>query len=140
MLIEETFFALSKLLTGIDSLETDLVESYYHILENQFGSLIDEVLGIYKSVTSNSSIAQTAHLTTIINRTKSDEKLTHVLRQIVRVWYISQFKASSDPNDKTQIYAGHFEKGWLWKVIKAHPPAFSDLPHGYWVDPPPAII
>jgi hypothetical protein len=136
MLIEETFLALSKLLTGLDSLEQDLVEGYYHTLVNQFGPLVDEVLGVYKSVLGDPTIAQNAQLSTIINRTKSDEKLTHVLRQIVRIWYVSQFKASSDPNDKTQIYAGHFEKGWLWRVIKAHPPAFSDLPHGYWTAAP----
>jgi hypothetical protein len=139
MLIEENFLALSKLLTGISTLEVDLVEGYYHSLENQFGPLVDEVLGVYKSVISDPNINPTKHLDEIVKRIKSDEKLVHVLRQIVKIWYVSQFKASSDPADKTQIYAGHFDKGWLWKVIKAHPPAFSDLPHGYWVDPPPAI-
>ena len=88
-------------------------------------------MGVYHDVTKEPKA-----LDLLVERIKNDTELLHVAKQIVRIWYISQFKESSDPSNKIQVYAGHWKEGKLWDVIKAHPPAYSDQPHGYWKDKP----
>jgi hypothetical protein len=55
-----------------------------------------------------------------------------VAKQIVNVWYFSQF------NDETGtlIDGGFYERGAVWPLIKAHPIGFSRQLHGYWTHEP----
>jgi hypothetical protein len=55
-----------------------------------------------------------------------------VAKQIVNVWYFSQF------NDETGtlIDGGFYERGAVWPVIRAHPIGFSTQLHGYWTREP----
>jgi hypothetical protein len=55
-----------------------------------------------------------------------------VARQIVNVWYFSQF------NDEAShiVDGGFYEEGAVWPLIKAHPIGFSTQPHGYWTRDP----
>jgi hypothetical protein len=54
-----------------------------------------------------------------------------VARQVVTVWYTSQFtkpdKSTDPPGDVNQ-----YRSALLWEVIRAHPPAVSAGPYGYW--------
>ena len=128
----DLFLELSKLLTGIKELDEDLANEYYHqYLQQKFGIDLDELMGIYRKVA-----AEPRPIEALVERIKDNSQLLHVAKQIVRIWYISQFKESFDPAVETQIYAGHWKNGLLWDIIKAHPPAYSDQPHGYWADPP----
>jgi hypothetical protein len=55
-----------------------------------------------------------------------------VARQIVNVWYFSQFNdAAGKPVD-----GGFFERGAVWPRIGAHPIGFSTKLHGYWKKQP----
>ena len=131
---EDLFVGLSKMLTGVDTLQRQLADEYYHeYLQQTFGVYLDELIGIYREVTKEPK-ALDLFLQRINNYTdqKHKENLLHVARQIVRIWYISQFKESSEPSINTEIYAGHWREGILWNVIKAHPPAYSTQEHGYW--------
>ena len=128
----DLFLKLSKLLTGVEELDQGLAKEYYHqYLQQKFGVDLDELMGIYREIAAISK-----PLGELIERIKDNSQLLHVAKQIVRIWYISQFKESSDPAVDTQIYAGHWKDGILWDIIKAHAPAYSDGPHGYWANPP----
>ena len=136
---ENTFLQLSQLLTGLDHLDSNIAKEYYHeYLQQKFGIYLDELVGIYQHVVSSEPkpLDQKKVLGEVLGRIKTDSQLLHVAKQVVRIWYISQFRESSDPSIGTEIYAGHWREGILWDIIKAHAPAYSDKPHGYWADPP----
>ena len=56
-----------------------------------------------------------------------------VAKQIVNVWYSSQFK---DTTDTRLVDGGFYERGAVWPIIKAHPLGCSTQLHGYWVRVP----
>jgi len=58
-----------------------------------------------------------------------------VAKQIVNIWYFSQFKPEDKP-DAPLIDGGRYEEGLVWPLIKAHPIGFSGQPHGYWSSQP----
>lgn len=124
---EASFYALSTLLTGLEHLEHELTKGYLHKLEEKFPIELDELLGIYNLVAN-----QKNPLKALTDQIKDNPTVLHAARQVVRVWYVSQFKESSDPANKNQIYAGHWDRGALWQVIKAHAPAFSNGVPGDW--------
>jgi hypothetical protein len=77
-------------------------------------------------------------LKSLIEHFKSGEdkhELLGAARQIVKIWYLSQIDDAGTP-DKRPVSSGHFQHGLLWRVIKAHPPAFSYQRHGYWAKKP----
>jgi hypothetical protein len=139
---EEIFLQLSQLLTGVDKLDRNIAREYYHeYLQQKFGIYLDELIGIYQRAVAaqQKPLNQKKVIDEVVARIKNDQQVLHVAKQVVRVWYISQFKESSDPSINTEIYAGHWREGILWDVIKAHPPAYSDKPHGYWAHPPEGV-
>jgi hypothetical protein len=139
---EEIFLQLSQLLTGVDKLDHNIAKEYYHeYLQQKFGIYLDELIGIYQRVVADQQkpLDQKKVLDEVLARIKNDPQVLHVVKQVVRIWYISQFRESSDPSINTEVYAGHWKEGMLWDVIKAHAPAYSDKPHGYWADPPKGV-
>jgi hypothetical protein len=139
---EDIFFQLSQLLTGLDKLDSKIAKEYYHeYLQQKFGIYLDELMGIYQRVMAaqQKPLDQKKVLDEVLARIKNDPQVLHVAKQVVRIWYISQFKESSDPSINTEVYAGHWKEGMLWEVIKAHAPAYSDKPHGYWANPPKGV-
>ncbi len=57
-----------------------------------------------------------------------------VARQIVNVWYFSQFEDATGE----LVDGGFYEEGAVWRRIKAHPIGFSNRLHGYWTSKPSA--
>ena len=55
-------------------------------------------------------------------------------RQIVSVWYFSQFEDDTGE----LVDGGFYEQGAVWALIKAHPIGFSNQLHGYWTSKPSA--
>ena len=126
----DVFLKLSALLTGIDDLDPVLGKEYLKQLDGKYGPAIETLCERYYSI-----IRAPDPLAALKTSIGADEPLWVAARQIVAIWYLSQFK-DPDPNVKTPILAGHFERGLLWRVIDAHPPAFSARRHGYWAKPP----
>jgi hypothetical protein len=58
-----------------------------------------------------------------------------VAKQIVNIWYFSQFKAVDDPAAPF-LDGGFYERGLVWPTVKAHAIGFSNQPHGYWTQKP----
>jgi hypothetical protein len=58
-------------------------------------------------------------------------------RQIVNIWYFSQFHASAeDEKNGRFLDGGFYERGLVWPLIKTHPIGFSNQPSGYWTAQP----
>lgn len=59
-----------------------------------------------------------------------------VAKQIVNIWYFSEFSDEAGAASGALIDGGFFERGAVWAVVKAHPIGFSTLQHGYWTREP----
>jgi hypothetical protein len=131
------FTELSALLTGLygpllnDPEERDLnkptAEEYARRLRGTFPVKFPALLDAYKAladVVPKPSIDD-ALLTTL--------RATQAFKEIVNVWYFSQFNDETAPR---LIDGGFFEWGAVWPLIKAHPIGFSTQLHGYWTHEP----
>lgn len=113
MPIVDDFLKLSALLTGVDDLDREVGADYLKILQEYYWSSLEKLLAVYRqaAATGDPLKSLTAH-----------------------------FKSGPDDDagtpDKRPVSGGHFQHGLLWRVIKAHPPAFSYQRHGYWAKKP----
>lgn len=138
------FLELSALLTGLydqlvndpenRKLNTPLAHEYARRLHGTFPVEFPALLDAYKSVATaepkppiNDTLLAKLRVTPAFAA-----KNAIVARQIVNVWYFSQFE------DETGelIDGGFYERGAVWPRIKAHPIGFSDQLYGYWASKP----
>jgi len=70
--------------------------------------------------------------------TREFEKHRFVARQIVNIWYLSQFNSDERPAKSEVVDGGRFERGLVWTLIKAHPVGFTTQPYGHWTTAPRA--
>jgi hypothetical protein len=137
------FLELSALLTGLydqllndpedRALNTPIAEEYARRLHGTFPVKFPALLDAYKNLmTADPKPPINDSLLTKLRATQAFTDNEIVARQIVNVWYFSQF------NDDTGelIDGGFYEHGAVWPLIKAHPIGFSDQLHGYWTGKP----
>ncbi len=126
----DLFLKLSALLTGVEDLDPALGEQYRQGLETKYAIELDGLYALYYQ-----AIREPDAVEVLKRLIGPSANLMLAARQVVSTWYLSQFK-DPDPTVKAPILAGHFERGLLWRVIDAHPPAFSARRHGYWTQAP----
>ena len=63
-----------------------------------------------------------------------DKANEFVARQVVNIWYFSQFKEKKESS--AFLDGGFYERGAAWPLIRAHPIGFSHLATGYWAAKP----
>ena len=126
----QDFMKLSKLLTGIDTLDASVGDDYRRQLERTPGLGLSELLATYRDVAAGAQPLD--ELMKRLGNDQAGQRLRFAAQQIVRIWYLSEYV---DVNG-TLSGAGHFLDSALYQVLEAHPPAFSDRPHGYWAKPP----
>lgn len=136
----QAFIELSALLTGLyepllnDPEDRELNEpvaaEYARRLGGTFPQEFPALLGAYRTLAAvepkppiDDSLLAKLRATQEFN----DHEV--VAKQIVNVWYFSQF---FDESGTHIIDGGFFERGAVWPVIKAHPLGFSTQLHGYW--------
>jgi hypothetical protein len=140
---KDAFLELSALLTGLyDALLNDpedralnmpTAEEYARRLKGTFPVKFLALLDAYKALATvipkpkvNDALLATLRATQVFK----DNEI--VAKQIVNVWYFSQFKDEKD----VLIDGGFYERGEVWPRIKAHPIGFSTQLHGYWSHKP----
>jgi hypothetical protein len=126
----DVFIKLSALLTGLDDLDPGLAAEYRGQLTPVYGAAITSLCGLYYEV-----IGDPDPVSALLSRISGDPQLVTAARQIAAIWYLSQFYPNPADRKNPQL-AGHFERGALWRIIDAHPPAFSARRHGYWATTP----
>lgn len=137
------FMELSALLTGVYRIVNDpedkqlnqsTADEYLRRLKGEFPAL-QKLLGAYEGLAATvpkpaiddqllSSLKATAEF--------ADPEVVFVAKQIVNVWYFSQFNTASGAT----VDGGFYERGLVWSIIKAHPIGYSDQPFGYWTTKP----
>jgi hypothetical protein len=137
------FMELSALLTGLyhslltdpddRALNTPIAEEYARRLRGTFPAKFLLLLTTYKTLVAiNPKPVIDDALLAKLRATSQFTNNEIVARQIVNVWYFSQF------NDETGVLidGGFYERGAVWPYIKAHPIGFSTQLHGYWTREP----
>ena len=138
------FLELSALLTGLcdqllndpeeRAINTPIAEEYARRLRGTFPEGFPALLGAYENLANADPKPQIdddllAKLRATPEFTANDAM---VARQIVNVWYFSQFEDEAGE----LIDGGFFERGAVWPLIKAHPIGFSNQLQGYWTSNP----
>ena len=141
----QAFLELSALLTGLydpllndpedRALNTPIAEEYVRRIKGTFPEKFPALLEAYKALAA--AVPKPPIDDTLLAALRATQAFTDneiVAKQIVNVWYFSQF------NDTTGnlIDGGFYERGAVWPVIKAHPIGFSTQLHGYWARVPGA--
>lgn len=137
------FMELSALLTGLYHpllndpgdrvLNAPIAEEYARRLRGTFPTKFPALLDAYKALAAvNPKPPIDDALLSKLRLTQAFKDNEIVAKQIVNVWYFSQF------NDETGalIDGGFYERGTVWPRIKAHPIGFSTQLHGYWTREP----
>ena len=139
------FLELSALLTGRYNIVTDpedkalsepIAVEYRRRLMAVFSPRLPALLEAYKTVAS--PIPKPPINDALLAKLQATQEFKDhefVARQIVNIWYFSQFKAEDVPAAPF-LNGGFYEEGFVWPIIKAHPIGFSHQPHGYWTKRP----
>jgi hypothetical protein len=138
---QTAFVELSPLLTGLNdpavmSANAPFAEEYARRLRGTFALKFPALLQAYVALASASpKPAIDDNLLAQLRATTAFKDNEIVAKQIVNVWYFSQF---NDESGAHLIDGGYYEKGEVWSRIKAHPIGFSSRMHGYWARKPVA--
>lgn len=137
------FMELSALLTGLydrllndpedRTLNAPIAEEYARRLRGTFPVKFPALLNAYKNLATADPKPPIDD--TLLTRLRAAQAFTEneiVARQIVNVWYFSQFEDEAGE----LVDGGFYERGAVWPLIKAHPVGFSSEMHGYWTQKP----
>ncbi len=95
-------------------------------IERAYPNVVPPLLTAFRALASAPDIGEA-----LMTELEQHQDQAEVARQVVAVWYTSQFtrpdKSTDPPADVNQ-----YRSALLWKVIRAHPPAVSAGPYGYW--------
>ena len=138
------FLELSALLTGLydpllndpedRALNVPIGVEYARRLRGTFPEKLPLLLEAYKGLASvNPKPAIDDALLARLQATQAFKDSEVVARQIVNVWFFSQF---NDEAGARTIDGGFYEDGEIWPAIKAHPIGFSNQAFGYWTKRP----
>jgi hypothetical protein len=136
------FMELSALLTGLHTIVVDPIDrrlsesaadEYWRRLIAAFPTRLPDLLEAYRRVASEPLSPENSGK--VLQRLRAEPEFDaheFVARQIVNIWYFSQFSPVANDKNAAPLDGGFYERGRVWSVIKAHPTGFSDQPHGYW--------
>ncbi len=141
------FMELSALLTGlykiVDPAEKQLNEStadeYLRNLTGESPVALPKLLAAYERLASivPKPVIDDALLAKLKAEPEfAEAEVLFAAKQIVNIWYFSQFNTSSG----AMVDGGLYERGLVWPLIKAHPIGYSDQPFGYWTKKPEPTV
>jgi hypothetical protein len=140
------FMEMSALLTGIYAIVVDPVDralsestadEYWRRLAAAFPDRLPKLVDAYQRVAPGPLKPETGD--TVLQRLRAEPEFAahgFVARQVVNIWYFSQFSVVENDANAPLLDGGFYERGRIWPVIRAHPTGFSDQPHGYWSEQP----
>jgi len=123
------FFGLSRVLTGQSELDEGLASQYFDRLHAAYPSELDALVTAFANIADELGVA--ARLKELLD---GDPGLAKIARQVITVWFTSQFTRSDGRPDVGT--AEQWKSGLLWPVIHAPAPASVPGPYGYWADRP----
>jgi hypothetical protein len=136
--VEEDFIRLSKAITGVDSLDSNLARQYLERFAShpQLATKLMPLIAAFRDVAPPSGPADDAVISALLTK-HPDAK--EPAQQLIYIWYVSAFFLP-DPQTKASVWVygppEHYERALLWQLIRAHPPMTRGGPYGYWADAP----
>src|SRR5262249_46711965 len=144
---KQAFLELSTMLTGLDhafhSSAEDRLFNYRTLTEYAirlrctFPVKFPALLEAYKAV--GDVLPKPTVDDVLLEKLKATKAFSDneiVAKQIVNIWYFSEFSDEAGAASGALIDGGFYERGAVWTVVKAHPIGFSTLLHGYWTREP----
>jgi hypothetical protein len=131
----QQFIDLSVLLTGFDRFEllgTGQAAFYYEWVQTHAAEHFPTLLSTY----SEQPTATTQHQSFIETHLLGSEKLSTLVRSIIKLWYLGQWFSPDNPGQTVIPSAGSYQQGLVWNAIHAHPQAAKQQGFGAWSEPP----
>ena len=122
----DDFFALSQLLTGQESLERKVSDAYLGRISAVYPEALPALVATFRNVAGALDPGDA-----LMSELDQHQDQAEVARQLVTVWYTSQFTRPDKSADPPGTVA-QYQSALLWEVIHAHAPAVSSGPYGYW--------
>ncbi len=130
MEILNDFLALSRVLTGEDSLDTALSAEYLERLQQVYTDGLSALITAFNSLDSCADV--TTELDSLLDL---DQNLANTAKQIIRIWYSGQFN-EPDGTINGPKTPEQYRSGLLWQIIHAHAPGYTNGTYGYWATAP----
>ena len=139
------FMELSAVLTGLHGLVTDpmlyelhqsTAEEYWRRLRAVFPDEISALVEAYRRV--NPATRRQVVSDAVLQRLQATPEFrsnVFAARQIVNIWYLSQFDVESK-DDPPVTDGGFYERALIWPLIKVRPPGLGDQTYGHWAQRP----
>ncbi len=125
-----SFKTISEIATGVDNLDPSIANAYEARISEAFPQSFSAFLK--DAATIPAGPGAEAALSELL---KPGSPHLEVARQVIQIWYTSQFTRPDGSVDAPQT-EDQFKSALLWRVIGAVAPAYSDRPYGYWKDKP----
>src|SRR5215211_8840895 len=143
----ENFIELSAMLSGVsatdlpagekqrtaDGDETTLGQIYLDRLQASYPAGLDALAAAWQAAKATPD--PVAHLQDQLTLPEAAD-LRNAARQIVKIWYLTIIDDPQDAKKQLSGDLGQYQHGIVWKLIKAHAPAYSFQQYGYWASKP----
>ena len=130
---KDLFRKLSVALTGVVDLDAKIAREYEARIVEAFPKESKELTDAFAKVVGSADL--NAAVLKLLNDYPA---VVPMVRQIVQLWYTSQFTRADGSIDATEN-EDQYKSGLLWRVIGAVAPGYSDRDYGYWKDQPKAL-
>jgi hypothetical protein len=131
---KDHFRKLSVALTGVNDLDPNITREYEARILEAFPREGKEFMDAFDPVAGSADL--NAAVLKLLN--EHPGPVVTMVRQIVQLWYTSQFTRADGSIDGPQSEA-QYKASLLWRVIGAVTPGYSDREYGYWKDKPTAL-
>jgi hypothetical protein len=131
----QQFIDLSRLLTGFDRFEllgTGQAAFYYDWVQTHAAEGFATLLATYGELPADAA----QHSSFVETHLLRSEKLSTLVRSIIKLWYLGQWYSPDNPNDTQIPSANSYQQGLVWDAIHAHPQGAKQQGFGAWSEPP----
>ena len=129
----DDFLGLSRILTGEPRLARELAAQYLSRLTASAASTVTTMLATYRELAGILSCVALEQA--VSQKIAADPSLGPVARNAIYLWFTGAIPDAQGIN--WQFGAPEqYLNGLIWRVIGAHPPAYSNGYYGHWRYPP----
>lgn len=125
----EDFLALSRILTGVESLDPELGRQYLdRLTSTPFEPILRQVIELFHGLKKDKTLPDKVKSQIVGNDT-----LRPAICQIILLWYTSAMQ--DNPDTPTVFRYGTQEEyfsGLAWSIVGAHVPGLSGGYFGHW--------
>jgi Membrane bound FAD containing D-sorbitol dehydrogenase len=125
----EDFLALSKILTGVQTLDAALASQYLDRLNSTpFAPLLTQIIARFQTLKPGPTLPDQ-----VKQQILNDDSLRPAITQIVLLWYTSAMldNPGPPPNFRYGTQEEYFS-GLAWQIMGAHVPGLSGGYFGHW--------